>query len=614
MPTGYFSGQGKTYSRKLGKWLTKQTEKAFDYEDGDQEGAAFLLSFFRWYPDYYADLIRDKNAKYGLELPQRLMMRIFARYRNTYITGVRGLTKTYILLLTKMIDGVLFPGKNMRYVAPNQKQAASLATQAYHEIEKSYPLLTRMWQLRNDRTDMFRITTIYGSEFTMYATRGSNMDEICCEEAGQEGEDGFPIDDVVTNLYPAVRGERQVNQHKDRVCINEKHTHIGNACSKQNKAYTELRQNCLKDMIHSEDRYEGFVADFSWITALLSNIRGINYFKDLKKTLTPEKWLRECCARYIGTGVDPLIPDDVLARSRKLKVMEKEHCEDPSVIYIVSHDVSYVDGQNNAKCADVVLKLTPYEQISKRDKYRKQAVFVDAYPPPKTSYLQAQKLRELWSRYCADDCQATYLVVDAQAYGTEVVEELMKPSNDGLPNLCCYNHMRFTEIEQPNALPIIYPLKATTKGGTDADGDMIRYMQQEFTQGNVELLVANALDGIEAYKNEHGIKDDMGDVKIIAPYRMTDELCQQIQNLQTVVSGVSTKEKRKSVSIQRDIHSALKYSLRMAQILEGTLKNEKYKARSSWSEVIQSHTQGKSSYVPSYKGNVRSNLLSMRRR
>lgn len=610
MPSGYAS-QGKTFSKRLHKWVNKETEKSFDYENINQESLALIISFFRWYPDIFCDVIRDKNAKYKLELPQRFIMRAFSRYRNTYISGCRGATKTYCLLLTKMVEGVLFPGLKMRYVAPNQKQSAALATQAFHEIEQSYPILTQMWQVRNDRADMFRITTPYGSEFTMYSVRGDTSSQLLGEECGQETPEPFPIDDFINNLYPVVRDNRMVNQKIDPVCINQKHVHIGNACSKTNRAYTELRRNCLKDMLFDENPYEGFVCDISWEAVLLSGLRDISYFKDLKKSLTADSWLRECCARYTGTGDSPMLSDEVLSRSRKLKLMEDKHCGDNNCLYIVSHDVAYEASSKNANCSDVVLKLSRYDTMSKRDKYKKQAVWVDNAPPPATAYLQAKKLKELWWRFCTQSGQPTYIVVDARAVGKDIVDELMKPMNDGLPALSCVNNYN-SEIEQPNSIRCIYPLKATRAGGTDDESAMIEYARSEFEQGNVELLEADMRGGLSAYKLYHNIKDEYSDGKIIAPYRKTQVLCEEIQNLKLDDSGVGKKEKRKSKAIQRDIWSALKYALRYSQVLEQDLKKETYKAKSSWSTAIENYNASK--HQASATCGQRASLLAMRKR
>lgn len=603
MPTGY-AGEGKYYNKALGRWEKPNTEKAYDYAENDPKSLGLLISFFRWYPDYFADVFRDKHAKYGLELPQRLMMRAMTRYKDVYITGVRGLTKTYVLLLTKMIEGVLFPGKKIRYTAPNQKQSAKLASQTFNEISRDYPLLASMWMINSDRSDMFRISTIYKSEFTMYSTRGDTMDELCGEECGQESPDPFPIDYFISTLYPAVRGDRKVNQKIDPYFISEKRTHIGNASSRTHKAFSDLRAKCYESMLDTND---GCVLDISWVTALLCNLRSISYFKSLKRTLTPDAWLRECCAKYTGSGENPLIDDETLTKSRVLKVMEEKHCGDPNAIYIVSHDVSYVGGNRNAQCADTVTKLTLFSDNRRRDRYRKQIVYVDSYSPPATYYLQAKRIKELWHKFCLNGGKTTYLVVDVNSNGDSVAEELFKPMNDGLPCLCSINHDYKIELEQEGALPVLFPMKAGTKGTKNPDGEMIQYAQGEFRLGNVELLIPNVLDGIEEYKKYHNIKDITADRMIKIPYDKTNLMCQQIANLKAEVSGLTYKEKRKSNHIQRDLWSALKYSLRLAQILEQDLAVETYKRESSWASIIanQEHQQ-------SFQSN--NNLLALRKR
>lgn len=584
MPTGY-AGGGKRFSKTLHKWVNVERTKAFDYDAVDGESAAFLISFFRAYPDYFADVFRSPNAEFKLELPQRLMLRLLARNRDVFITGTRGITKTFCLLLFGMINGILYPGDILRYCAPNQKQAAALAAQAFHQIEKDYPDIASQWEVRNDRSDMFRITTRYGSEFTMYAPRGSNSSLCVGEEIGAEGADGFDMDTFEKDVLPTVRMVRRVNQKKDPTHINLKHLYITNACSKINRAYTVHRHKALGAMLYGE-RHEGYVIDLPWEVAVLGNIRDREYIKDQKHKLSVESFLREMCARYTGSNENPIVTDEVLARSRTLMAMEDFHCGDTKAIYIVSHDVSYEDGSRNAKCADVVVKLTRYKTQAKRDKYKKQVVWADSYPPPATSFAQAQKIRTLWSKFCKDSGEATYLVVDAQAYGKEVVEELMKPSTDSLPNLCCYNHMKYTEIEQPNALPVVYPLKAGTRGTQDEEGLMLQYAQVEFEQGNIELLTSMISEGMEQYKLRHGIKDNYADGRIQLPYKKTEELCEQIQNLVLKTSGTTLKEERRSKSLQRDIWSALKYALRFAQLLEAEIVKENYKKKSSWTDIL----------------------------
>lgn len=122
-------------------------------------------------------------------------------------------------------------------------------------------------------------------------------------------------------------------------------------------------------------------------------------------------------------------------------------------------------------------------------------------------------------------------------------------------------------------------------GGRDNDSDMVRYAEMQFENRNVQLLVSNRNRGVEAYKKYHRIKDDRLDYEIDRPYRKTDELCGQIQNLKKVPNGVNISEKRISSKIQRDSWSALKYALRLTELLE--LQNLVLpERRSEWQEFF----------------------------
>lgn len=607
MPTG------KYYNKQAGRWLNKETQQAFDYESVNQESSALLISFFRWYPDYFLDIIESENADYSLELPQRLILRLFARNQKTMITGPRGITKTYCIVLSDMIDGVLSPGEIVRYCAPSLKQGAELAATAFHQIEKNYPALASCWVIKSETKDLFKIITQYGSEIAIGAIQGGNCSQLNVEEMGQETDPKFDFGDFESKILPTNRLTRQVNKVPDPVHINNKIKIITNASSRLNPACYKYHNGFLEQMIN-DDEGVAFVVDMSWEISVICNIRTIAYVEDLRRTMTVDDFLRQMCGTYTGSSDNPIVTDETLSRSRKLLAMEDSHCGLPDVIYIVAHDVSYEDGAKNAKCADTVIKLTKYTQVHKRDKYRKQVVYVDSYPPPPTDYLQAVKLKAFWRRYCCDIAQATYLVIDAQAYGKSVIEELMKPTEDGSLPLCCYEHMRYQELEQPHSLPVIYPLKAGTRGSHDEDAEMIRYAQIEFEQGNVELLTASVYDGLEQYKLNHMIKDNFADSKIIVPYKKTDELCQQIKNLRASTAGTTIKEERKSKSVQRDNWSALKYGLRMAQILEEKLKKDNYKRKSSWEGEIAKVRNGGSIGVGGVStiASERSRLIGLR--
>lgn len=610
--------RGYRYSKKQGRMVKIETEKGFDYLQSNLTSGAYLISFFRAFPDRFLDLIESPNADFTLELPSRLILRSFAHYRKTMITSSRGLGKTYDVILSCMTDGVLYPGTVIRYYAPSQKQAAELARKAFRQIERNYPPLAELWKVRSETKDAFIIYTDFGSELAIGAIQGGNCHMLVGEEIGQETDPKFDFSDFESKVIPTCRLSRKINQKTDKTFFSPHYKYITNASRRQNPACYKYRADTMKKMIYAPIG-DGFCADISWEMSVLFGIRDETYVEELKNSMTREDFLRQMCATYTGTAENPMVSDEDLSQSRTLKRMESKHCGDKDCIYIVGHDVSYEDGTNNAKCADVVLKLTRVideKSNIKRDKYKKDIVFVDNYPPPKDAAKQAERLKNLWLRYTMDGAGATYIVIDAWQYGKQVMNELIKPSADNIP-LCCYQHLESRELEQENALPIIYPVKAGGTGTRDPDWDMIRYIRVEFQQGNIRMLTPDVLDGLEQYKRQHGIKDEYADASILQPYYRTNELAEQIQNLMVAPSGKGYKEVRVSKSIQRDSWSALKYAVWFASKLEHTLEVEHARKESAWKEEIQKFSNGNTDLIPSFvpsSKDIRSQLLSLRRR
>lgn len=610
----YKSGESRVLVKSTGKWVKNKKETAFDYDKINKKSWALLISFFRFYPDALLDLLRAKDAQYGLELLQRIFFRIQARYQTTYITGARGATKTFTEIGSKMIDGTLYPRDTCRYYAPAQKQSAKLASKAYADLAQCYPLLASWWNVKNDRSDMFYMVTPYGSEFAMYAPRGDSFSSLVGEEIAQEGEDGFDFDKFEADVKKGHRNERLVNGKPDRTRIQLKQNYISNASSRTNKAFSVYRAAALEAMLYGE-KYEGFCMDVSWKSVLLCNLRSIAYYKKEKRTTLPEVWEREMEVKYGSSEENPIIPDETLAKCRTLTCMEDRHCGDEKAIYVVCYDVADEDGKNNAKCGLLVWKLTEFTTVTKRDKYKAQEVYADSFPPPKTYYQHFVNLKQVWHKYCMDGGETTYLVIDAQGgHGKAIIEEFMKPTTDGSRPLCSINHDYQPEMEQPNALPVIYAMKAGTKGTADPEGDMIDYAQNEFEQGNIELLIPRILDGVEQYKLRHGIKDNFLDGKIAHPYKKTEELVGQIKNLRKSTSGTTIKEVRKNPRIPRDIWSAGKYGLRIKQKLEEKLALSHHKAESSYSALIEQFASGQAVLpTPAINNSDRSRLIGLRK-
>lgn len=578
------SGSGGGYS-----YPSAKTEPV-NYDNlGD--GWTFLISFMRWYPDFLLDLLRSDDADFTLTLIQRVVIRAKARNQYCDITGCRGLTKSFCSFSEEMCEMALYPRIRVAYFGPNYTQTAKIASQTYKQIAKDYPVFAEHFHIISDSKDRFEIGTITtSSNLAVTAFRGNTIAKVVAEETAQEGQNRFDDNDYRTVVLPAIRQLYMVKGKKDPVYIGFKQHTITSAGRRQNFSY-DVRTRHYVMMARGES---AFVMDVPFDVVLLSQIRPVSWAETNKSELTPDEWAREMESRYTGGEQNSLIPDSTLTECRCLMTMEEHHCcKDynnklslDDVFYIIGYDVSYADGAINAKCALVVVKCTKQDDFMKRDKYLKQVVWVDD-SPPKPAMEQAQRIKQIWARYCYEGHPA-YIAIDSWQYGSSVLQCLMMDLKDGLTPLCTYNHTTYTQYELEDSLPVVYPIKAGGVGTTDPDAEMIRYAELQFDNHNVELLTSNFRDGMESYKTIHRIKDDKYDYAIYSPYKKTNELVGQIQNLKKVMLANGVSEKRISQKIQRDSWSALKYALRFAQILERTyLMKKQY--TSDWDALLSKY-------------------------
>lgn len=570
-------------------WVRKKDFADADYQNlGD--GWPYLIALFRYFPDFFLDLFHRDGADFDLAFIQRIFLRINANYQYTDITACRGATKSFCRQNGAYTDMLMYPGETNAVVGPSLRQTAKIASDIHKQIENNYPGLTALITVESDAKESFVVSTSFGSRMSIDNKRGITVNRASAEETAQEEKPPFDADSFKDVVIPAVRGEYKVDGKRTPAYIYFRQQSITSAGRRQQYAY-ETRHTHRYMMIRGERAY---ILDVPYDVILLNQMRPVEWAENIRNELSPSAWMKEMESIYTGSDKNPIIRDEILSESRSLLMMEEHHCckdrdcklKPEDVIYIVGYDVSYRDAKGNAKCACAVVKCTKQDDYYHRDKYLKQLVWLEDWTPADTPtpMAQAQRVRRIWNRFCFDGSQ-TYLVVDAWQYGDGVLTSLMaQPVGGGVP-LCSYRHTYYTELELEGAIPVIYPIKAGGVGTTDPDSDMVLNAELQFEHGNVQLLTSNMNEGVEAYKRYHRIKDDSLNYKISQPYKKTNELIGQIQNLREEPSGQGIRERRISQHIQRDSWSALKYCLRFAQILERTNLVQK-KNTSDWQKLL----------------------------
>lgn len=592
MPSNY------TYNRRAESWEMDKAEREIDYDAINEESWGLLISYWRAMPDRLLDLLESRNPNYYLGIVQRMNIRAFCQYEHAFITGSRGLTKSFTSITSKLLLGILYPGITMRYYGPSQKQMAEIASEKWEAIKQQWPGLTSHWDVVSNSIDRFEVKTKFNSVLSITVVRGNDCNGITGEEIAQsEAGKAFDFKEFSEAILPTARVRRMVNKVPDPYFPNFQKNYITSAGQQQGEAY-QYRCDTNREMLEKDT---AILIEYPWTVACLAGIRDVGYYTDLRKKMTPEAQLREIESIWTGTSENPIIRDSVLTESAVNPIMENRHCGDPNCLYIIGYDVSYADGARNAKCATSVLKCEPQKDDNKKDKYMKSFVYITDNDPPRDQVLQARQLKDRWFHFCLEGGKGTYIAIDAWQYGKSVVETLHKDLGDGLPPLCCINH-EFAELELPGAIPCIYAIKATggygaAEGRHDPDAEMIRYAEIEWEHRNIHLLIPNYYDGVQAYKVKYRIKDDSLDAIIAHPYIKTKEMRGQIANLQKKPTSYGFAEKRISNSIQRDMWSASKYALRLAEILE----------REDLISSLRRDSEWKNAFAGGYRENVTGN-------
>ena len=572
--------------------------EGINYDEFATPEWALLISFFRFYPDILEDICRGENAEFSNSLINRVMKRYMARYQETFTTGSRGIGKTTTVVADKCDKGILWPGEITGYYAPVMAQAAPLASKAYATYQRNVPILADHWIKNNDGRDRFKTTTPHGSQFIMDIDRGLDTSGVVAEECAQEDRNPFNWDDFNQIVLGTNRLAYKVNGRSDPTHVDSQIHYITSATRRENEAYS-VYINLRKAMQEGENAY---AVSMPWQVPVLARMKSVSYYRMLRKKLTSEQFMRECEAKWTGSIENPIIRDDILVASRKLKVMEDKHCGDPECFYIIGYDVSSRDVMNNALTAMAVVKCERQYHGELMDEYKKSLVYVEDRKPPKTAREHAAIIKRRWRDYCIEEGRPAFVVVDARSYGLSVIEHLHEDLGDGLPPFRTMNNdLTFAELVKPDAIPCLYALQASGTSGADPNSVMLDYIEREFERGNLRLLTSNLYEGLQAYKLKHEIKDDIRDPEIQAPYGATNRLARQIGNLQKKYGTVGWTEQQINKNIQKDMWSALLYACRIAQRLEKSELYAQNRRKSEWEELAKKYEGYTGDYAPNSK-------------
>jgi hypothetical protein len=551
------------------------------------------IAYWREYPDKFLDDMLAPDADFTLNVLQRIYIRARLRYKNSFLSATRGTTKSYISQAADLVEAVLYPGKWISMVAPSKEQSCNIAQETYDRIKKNYPRLCKEFESIRAQKDVFAVTLYCGGKYRTAAvqnsSRGGNDSDITVEEVGQTGGGAVFNDKIFVSAFlPRVRMKRFVNNRYDPNERRQRKSYITSASSKQTYAYRVMRR-IFKKMAQGSN--QDIVLGNTWELTVMLGLKTTQEIEEYFADSTLLDFYREYCSVWTGTTTDSLVTDEALARARKIKYAEFKHCGSDKVRYVVAFDIAREEGQQTADSAIVVVKETKMsdrDNASPMTKYWKDVVYAESFEGADHN-TQARRVKQIYANFMppVDDkeYEDTILVIDANGYGMSIRDELMKDLGDGIPPFAPINDPegKLNDQIEAGAMRTMYCMKANTVENPEAD--MVVYYESEFQHGRVRLLIGEN-EGLEEYKKHIHAKDDSLDSEYVVPYKNTEKLCDQIANLRIKGEGNNRREARIHKSVPRDIHSALKYALRMSQFREIEESANKDDTLNEWEEAF----------------------------
>lgn len=146
-----------------------------------------MISYFRWYPDLFLDMIAPKTGGVHLHFDQRVFLRCICRFMSIYGVFPRGWSKTWSEVISMFVIAILYPGITMSLTAQTKANAAELLKDKYDEITRQYPWFKNEMLKPRIAKDDFELTFTNGSRIDVLAnaqsSKGQRRNRIQIEES-----------------------------------------------------------------------------------------------------------------------------------------------------------------------------------------------------------------------------------------------------------------------------------------------------------------------------------------------------------------------------------------------------------------------------------------------
>ena len=501
-----------------------------------------FISWARWMPDCFLDLLRPESGGINLHLDQRVFLRCDVRFFSMYGTFPRGYAKTFNEVLSSIVVCILFPGVEIAISAQTKENAADLLQAKYTEIVKYYPLLkNELASPPKFGKGIAYIPFKNGATLDILAnsqsTKGQRRRRLKIEESALLNSELFQ-----DALEPVVEVPRYTVGRLGIADPCELNQQIHFFTTSGFKGSDEYERSCAMydDMLDLKGK---IVLGANWMLPCYYG-RGSNKSKILqkKKNLSRIAFAQNYEEEWVGSSGDALVNINKLMDCRSLSSPSLK-CEKDEEYYI-GVDVARSQKTNNNQSSVVVVRV-------RRNKNKERIVSLDVVnivniPNIMNFTAQAVIVKKIRKQYNAEA-----VVVDGNGLGSGLIDELLKESIDPTTgeSLGCWDTINDDNVPEINeAEKILYNLKA-------------QGIQTKAVTAFIDSVESGTLRLLEKrMNNDFSYEEEENFDERIAPYIQTDCLFEEIANLklrQMPSGGLSVEKVVRKVD--KDRFSALMY-------------------------------------------------------
>ena len=529
----------------------------------------FLLAYFRWFPDKFYDIISPKKGGIKLNLYQRVMLRVFARFPNAYFILPRGSVKTHSNIMGEIHEAIFYPNIDTTLTAETKEQGAKILKDKFvNEILRQFPAI------QNELADGKKATS-FGKDYAEInfrsggkidtlannqSSKGLRRHKLRIEEAARLNNELYedvlqPIPKTTTRR---TAGKSIINPEESHGGIHFFTTSTYRGCDEHKRVIQMIREMA--------ENKGSFVFSADYRLPVQFGLLTQSAVDDAERNSNYINFAMNYLSEWVGAAEDAVIDMQMLNESRNILCASIE--PEKNREYIIAVDVAQSQSESANKTVFEIIGFDRKEDGSIKN------IWLEMIITPKngkTYEAQSLALKRLANVY-----KPKKVVIDGQSYGRGLIEALTKPIIDPYTNKkterwCISNNddvkIGYDSTSVPDSNPIIYAVIATGANQTN----IIINFQGNFMSGKVKLLC----DSNNMQIPKDILKDSQKSLQIEQAHLSTSVLIEEVANLKIVHNTNGTlKIQQMTRAVDKDRFSALAYGLFYINKEENKINNQ----------------------------------------